>query len=52
MNVKTKYIGGLIGLGLVDAVIPIPIIGIILIYVVLQRPPWFKDLVLEFYSAG
>jgi hypothetical protein len=52
MSSKTKCLSGLIILGIVDAVIPIPIIGIILFYVVLRRPPWFKDLVREIYAAG
>ena len=34
----------------VDVVIPIPILGLILIYVVLQRPSWFADAVGEIYG--
>jgi hypothetical protein len=36
-------------MGMVDAVIPFPIIGAILIYVVLQKPVWFSDVVREIY---
>jgi len=50
MNVKTKSLVGLILLAMVDTVIPFPILGVTLIYVVLQRPPWFKDVVLEIYG--
>ena len=50
MNIKTKSLVALILLGMVDAVIPFPILGVILIYVVLQRPPWFRNVVLEIYS--
>jgi len=49
MNIKTKSIIVLIILGLVDAMIPIPIIGLILIYVIIQKSPWFLGLVQEIY---
>lgn len=35
--------------GIIDAVIPIPIIGLALIYVIVQKPPWFVDMVQEIY---
>jgi hypothetical protein len=50
MNIKTKSLIFLIILGIIDVVIPIPILGVILIYVVLQRPPWFTKVVQEIYS--
>lgn len=50
MNIQTKSIIVLILLGVVDAMIPIPIIGLILIYVILQKSPWFLDLVQEIYQ--
>jgi len=49
MNIRTKSILVLILLGMVDVVIPIPIIGMILIYVIVQKPPWFIDLVRDIY---
>jgi hypothetical protein len=52
MSVKTKTFIVVIILGIVDMVIPIPILGVILIYVLLQRPPWFSDVVREIYSTG
>lgn len=52
MNIKTKYIGLLAAVSVVDMVIPVPILGIFLIYVVLQRPPWFKDAVYKIYQAN
>jgi len=52
MNVKTKYLCLLVALSAVDVVIPIPILGVILIYVVLERPPWFKDAVAEMYHPN
>jgi hypothetical protein len=50
MTLKTKCLTGLIVLCIVDVLIPIPIVGLILIYVVLQKPPWFADTVREIYS--
>ena len=50
MKTSTKILVGLIALGLVDTLIPIPIIGIILIYVLVQKPDWFKDLVVDIYG--
>jgi len=49
MSIRTKTIFALILLGIVDAVIPLPIIGLILIYVIVQKPLWFLDLVKEVY---
>jgi hypothetical protein len=50
MHTKTKTVLSVIVLGIIDMVIPIPILGVILLYVVLQRPPWFTDLVREIYA--
>jgi putative effector of murein hydrolase LrgA (UPF0299 family) len=52
MSIKTKSIIGVILLGLVDIIIPVPILGIILLYVIFQRPPWFRDVVREIYNKG
>jgi hypothetical protein len=49
MNIQNKTILILVLLGLVDILIPIPIIGLILVYVVIQKPSWFMDLVQEIY---
>jgi hypothetical protein len=50
MSIVTKALVGLIFLGIVDVVIPIPIVGIILIYVILQKPSWFPDFVRAIYA--
>jgi hypothetical protein len=50
MTVKTKCLAALVSLCIVDVVIPIPILGLILLYVVFQRPPWFMDTVRKIYS--
>ncbi len=51
MNNKTKTLVALLVLCIVDAVIPIPILGAILVIVVLQKPPWFLELVKETYQS-
>jgi hypothetical protein len=51
MNIKTKTLLGLVMIGLIDMVIPVPILGIVLFYVVLQKPPWFPEMVSEIYKS-
>jgi hypothetical protein len=51
MAIATKMLISLIVLGLIDVLIPIPIIGIILIYVILQRPAWFRRIVETIYHV-
>jgi len=51
MKTRTKMLISLLALCLVDAVIPIPIIGIILLYAMYQKPAWFKELVADIYST-
>jgi hypothetical protein len=50
MNIKTKTLIFLIILCIVDMLIPIPILGVILISVVFQKPLWFRDVVSEIYK--
>jgi hypothetical protein len=50
MTTKTKTLIALLLLSMVDTVIPLPIIGIILIYVLLQRPPWVRNVIGELYG--
>ncbi len=52
MSIKTKTLIVLIILGIIDMVIPIPILAVVLFYVVSQRPPWFMDVVSEIYKSG
>ncbi|MEE4265982.1 MAG: hypothetical protein V2I56_25060 [Desulfobacteraceae bacterium] len=51
MSTQTKTLIFLVILGLVDMVIPVPILGLILVYVVTQKPPWFMDVVREIYKS-
>ena len=50
MTIKTKTLIALILLSMVDTVIPLPIIGVILIYILLQRPPWVRNVIGELYG--
>jgi len=51
MNIKTKTLIFLIILCIIDMLIPIPILGLILISVVFQKPPWFRDVVSKIYKS-
>ena len=52
MTPKTRILLRVILLGIVDAAIPIPILGLVLIYVILHKPPWFMEMVREIYPAA
>ena len=42
----------IVGLGVIDAVVPgLPVLGLILIYVVLSKPPWFPRMVRDLYGS-
>ena len=50
MQPKLKIMISLISLALIDTVIPIPIMEIILLVVLFQKPPCFKKMVDEIYG--
>ena len=50
MNTKAKLLVYLIALAIIDAVIPVPIIGLLLIYIVFARPAWFSSLTDQIYG--
>lgn len=52
MKLKTQSLIVLAILSIVDAVIPIPIVGLILFFVFLQKPPWFYSLIREVYDLS
>ena len=52
MKHRTKVLSGLIPLAIVDALIPVPIIGLILMYVIFANPPWFLNLVDRIYGRA
>jgi hypothetical protein len=49
MSIKTNIWIYLILLALFDTIIPLPITALVLIYVVLQKPDWFKTWVDRIY---
>ena len=51
MSKKSNLLIYLLLLCVVDMVIPVPILGVILVYVVLERPPWFYDTVRQVYKG-
>ena len=50
MKLENKILIYLILFAIFDLVIPVPITAIILIYVLFEKPPWFKKLVSNIYS--
>jgi hypothetical protein len=52
MAYGTKILLALIPLAIIDAVIPIPIVGLVLIYVILAKPPWFSEAVDRVYGRS
>ncbi len=51
MKTKTQIILYLSIIALVDTIIPIPITALMLIYVIFEKPAWFKNLVTEIYNS-
>jgi hypothetical protein len=51
MNIRNKVLAGLILLCVMDVLIPLPIVGLVLVYVVVQRPRWFVDLANRIYRS-
>ena len=51
MSMKNQVLVGLIILSIMDAVIPIPFTALLLIYVILQKPAWFTNMVRDIYDA-
>jgi hypothetical protein len=49
MKSNKKVLIYLIIIAIFDAIIPIPIMALILIYIVVEKPEWFKNLVAEVY---
>jgi len=49
MKSKTKILTFLIILAVLDMVIPIPFTTLLLIYILFEKPPWFKNMVTEIY---
>jgi uncharacterized protein (DUF697 family) len=50
MSFRNQCILGLILFALIDAIIPIPFAEIILLYVIVKKPVWFKEIADRVYS--
>ena len=50
MKTNKRVLTYLIIIAIFDTIIPIPIMALTLIYVVAEKPSWFKKLVTEVYS--
>jgi hypothetical protein len=51
MKTNTKIMIYLFVLALLDMIIPIPFTALILIYVILEKPAWFKNIVTDIYMS-
>jgi hypothetical protein len=49
---KSRLVAVMIGICLVDVIVPIPILGLLLIHVIFTRPAWFRTLVDNVYGAN
>ncbi len=50
MKARDKCLVGLLVLGFCDIFVPVPIIGLVLLYIIFDRPGWFRQLVDEIYG--
>jgi len=50
MTLRGRLILGLIILAILDMVVPIPFTALLLLYVILEKPPWFKKWVHDIYA--
>jgi hypothetical protein len=49
MTLKSQVLIGLVMTGIIDTIIPLPITAMVLVYVVFQKPAWFRQCVDEIY---
>jgi len=52
MTTQTKILLKLILFAILDLVIPFPVTAAVLIHVLINRPPWFRELVDEIYNSS
>jgi len=52
VSTKGKALLSLVILALIDTVIPVPLTGILLIYVLFEKPDWFRKMVSEIYDSS
>ena len=51
MKITNKILIYLIIFAIIDTLIPVPITAILLIYILREKPGWFKNLVVRVYDA-
>ena len=51
MKSNKKLLIFLIIIAIFDAIIPTPVMALILIYVVVEKPEWFQKIVAEVYTT-
>jgi len=51
MSTRTRLILWLAVLAVIDVVIPVPITALIVLYAILERPPWARRAVAEIFGA-
>lgn len=51
MTLKTQVLIGLVMTGVIDTIIPLPITAMVLVYVLFQKPAWFRRYVDEIYRG-
>jgi len=50
MKIKTKLLIWLILMAIVDLIIPLPLSALFLLYVLFNKPPWFREWVRDIYD--
>ena len=50
MKITTKTLIYLFIIAMIDMIIPVPFTTLMLIYVVVEKPPWFRSLVTDIYG--
>jgi hypothetical protein len=50
MGDRERALLALLALGIIDVFVPLPVVGLLLAYVILDRPHWFRRLVDNVYA--
>jgi hypothetical protein len=51
MSTRTQILIYILVLAVFDTIIPIPITALVLIHVLYQKPPWFREWVKDIYGS-
>jgi hypothetical protein len=52
MSKRTRYLLWLIALAIFDIIIPLPLTAALMMFVVLRRPSWFREMVSDVYESA